>query len=158
MRVRFPRIIGPRTRRLAEAAFWERLVTSLIWRVSWWVRGLLGQAPVQCGVAVALRPIRTLRRFHWSLRMARLPPFSTTPTGIVPFRRSVLRYLPQGGFFSWKTSACCAALAVRGFEASGPGGKTRGMPLVYKRFSGPLGRGGLRRFRQRKSLRFPGLQ
>src|SRR6266849_3226494 len=140
MRVRFLRIIGPRTRRLAEDAFLERLVTSLIWRVSWSVRGLLGQAPVQCGVAVALRPIWILPRFCWSLRTARLPPFSTTQMGIVPFRRSELRCLPQGGFFSWKTSAYCAALAGRVFEASGLGGRTRGIPLVYRRFSRPLRR------------------
>src|SRR6266571_6167330 len=158
MRVQFARIIGHRTRRLAEGAFLERLVTSLIWPVSSWARGLSGQAPVQCVVGMALHLVWILCRFHWSLKTARLPPFSITPTGIVPFRRSGLRCLPQGGFFRWKTSVYCAALAVRDFEASGPGDRTRGMPLVYKHFSRPLGRGNLRRFRQRKSLRFPELQ
>src|SRR6266567_1524152 len=158
MRVRCLQIIGHRTRRLAEGAFLERLATSLIWRVSSWEGGLWGPVEVQCGIATALRPVRILRRFRWSLRTARLPPFSTTRTGIVPFRRSVLRCLPQGGFFSWKTSAYCAALAFPDFEASEPGGKRRGMALVYRRFSVPLSRGDLRQFRQRKSLRFPELR
>src|SRR5882762_4997975 len=127
MRVRFPQIIGHRTRRLAEGAFLERLVTSLIWRVSLWARGLSGQAPVQCGIGVELRPVWIVRRFHWSLRTARSPPFSTTPMGIGRFRRSVLRCLLRGGFFSWKTSASSAALAVLDFEASGPGGRTKDM-------------------------------
>src|SRR6266478_7967856 len=154
MRVQFPRIIGHRTRRLGEAAFSERLVTSLIWRGSSWARGLSGLAVVQCGMAMALRRVQILRRFRWGLRTAQLLPFSTTPTGIVPFRRSVLECLPQGGFFSWKTSAYCAALAGQGFEASEAGGRTKGMPLVCQRFSVPWRRADLHRFPSMKYSRF----
>src|SRR5580700_11494357 len=103
MRGRFLRIIGHRTHRLGEGAFSERLVTSLIWHASSWARGLLGPAAVQCAIGMLLRPVRILRRFLWSSRTARLPQFSITPMGIVPFRRSVLRCLPRDGFFSWKT-------------------------------------------------------
>src|SRR5262249_52707388 len=105
MPVPLRRIIGPRTRTWAEVAFLVRLVISLIWRGSWWVRALLDQAPLRCGVPAAPRPVRIRRRFHWRLKTARLPPYSITPTDIVPFLRNVLRCFAPDGFFSWTTSA-----------------------------------------------------
>src|SRR5438132_6083919 len=100
MRVRSRLITGHRTGILAEGAFLERPVTSLIWRASSWEHGLSGQVLEQCVARAALRPVWILYRFRWNLRTARLPLFSTTPMGIGPFRRSVLKCLPRDGFFS----------------------------------------------------------
>src|SRR5690242_2574076 len=98
---------------------------------------------VQWGAAITVRPVLILHTLHWDLRTARLPPFNTTPTDIVRFRRSVLRYSRLDGFSSWKTFECYAALAFQAFEASGHGAKTRGTQPAFKGFSRPLSLVGL---------------
>src|SRR5690242_5244651 len=113
---------------------------------------------VQWGAAIMVHPVLIPHTLHWNLRTARLPPFNTSLTDMVPFRKSVLKCLSLDGFFSWKTFEFCGALAVQAFEPSEHGVKTRGTLPAFKRFSRPLSLAGPLRFQQRKSLKFHVLQ